>query len=373
MSAEREARIAEIEREFRRAGLPNLIEDYSAMEDIFTRALPFLTFVFLVELLNALNLDYPMWVNVLFVVGGLAIAAVAFGLANRARGRRFVSLPRRIGVPELTAFVVVPSLLPVVFGGQWRSGILTLAANLVLLALTYAVIGLGLFSIVRWAGARFFEQLEASLQLLVKAVPLLLFFALIMFFTTEIWQVFTSPEPARYWTAIVLFVLLGLAFLWVRIPASVRDLEQEVGVGGHPLRTRARVNMAVVVLVSQILQILFVVAAVWLFFVVIGALLVTADVRAGWLLGPEDVVLLVPFLGPGDIAVTAELLRVSTGVATFVGLYYAVQMLVDATYRDQFIDRVTVQMRDTFTARNEYLRLLYGPSTSSPDDPSEPR
>ena len=55
MSGERERRIAELEREFRRAGLPNLIEDYSAREDIFTRALPFLTFVFLVELLNALN------------------------------------------------------------------------------------------------------------------------------------------------------------------------------------------------------------------------------------------------------------------------------------------------------------------------------
>ena len=37
------ARIAELERGFRRDGLPNLILDFSAAEDIFTRAIPFLT------------------------------------------------------------------------------------------------------------------------------------------------------------------------------------------------------------------------------------------------------------------------------------------------------------------------------------------
>jgi hypothetical protein len=130
--------------------------------------------------------------------------------------------------------------------------------------------------------------------------------------------------------------------------------------------------MAVVVLVSQILQILFVAGAVWLFFVVIGALLVTADVRAGWLLGSDDVLLLVPFFGAGDIAVTGQLLRVSTGVATFVGLYYAVQMLVDATYRDQFIDRITDQMRDTFIARNEYLHLLDDDRNARPRSEGRP-
>lgn len=338
--------------------MPNLIEDYSPSEDIFTRALPFFAFVFVAELLNALNLDYPVWANVLFVVGGLAIGIGAFGLANRARGRPLFRTPDRVGVPELTAFIIVPAMLPLIFGWQWRSALITLGAQVILVALTYAVIGLGLFSIVRWAGAKFFQQLEASLQLLVKAVPLLLFFALIIFFTTEIWQVFSSPETPRYWTAIVLFVLLGLAFLSVRIPATVRDLEQEVGVGDRPLRPRARVNVAFVVLVSQILQILFVVAAVWLFFVAVGSLLITAKVRGAWLLVPDDVVFLVPFFGDGDIAISAALLRVATGVATFVGLYYAVQMLVDAAYRDQFIDQMTEQMRDTFAARREYLRLL---------------
>ena len=44
-----EARIEELERGFRRDGLPNLVVDYSAAEDVFTRALPFFALVFAVE------------------------------------------------------------------------------------------------------------------------------------------------------------------------------------------------------------------------------------------------------------------------------------------------------------------------------------
>jgi len=56
--------------------------------------------------------------------------------------------------------------------------------------------------------------------------------------------------------------------------------------------------------------------------------------------------------------ITWALLRVATGVAAFAGLYYAVAMLVDAAFRDQFVDRITEQLRDTFVARAAYLRLL---------------
>jgi hypothetical protein len=49
-----ESRIRELENGFRRDGLPNLIVDLSASEDIFTRAIPFLTLVFVVEIVNTL-------------------------------------------------------------------------------------------------------------------------------------------------------------------------------------------------------------------------------------------------------------------------------------------------------------------------------
>jgi hypothetical protein len=58
------------------------------------------------------------------------------------------------------------------------------------------------------------------------------------------------------------------------------------------------------------------------------------------------------------VQVTEELLRVSGAIAAFSGLYYAIAMLVDAAYRNEFLVEVTGEMRATFAARREYLELL---------------
>ena len=52
--------LAEYERRFRRAGLPLFIEDRSAREDVWTRAAPLLTLIFLSELLGAIDLDWSL-------------------------------------------------------------------------------------------------------------------------------------------------------------------------------------------------------------------------------------------------------------------------------------------------------------------------
>jgi hypothetical protein len=349
-------RIAELERGFRRDGLPNLILDFSAADDIFTRAIPFLALVFVLEVVNATDLDEPGWVNLLFALGGAAILFGAFGLLNLARGRRFFSVPSRVGRPELVAFVVLPAVLPIVFSQQFLFGFNTMLANAALLLLVYLVIGFGLVSIVRWAGARFFHQLGASVTVLVRAVPLLLFFSLVMFFTTEIWQVFTTPGPGAFWTAMALFVFLAMVFLAVRLPGVVREVQGESAVGDVPLRRKERLNLAAVALISEMLQVVFVSTAIWLFYVVLGSLLVNAAVREAWLLRPDDVILTIAWFGD-QVQVNEPLLRVATGVAAFVGLYYAVTILVDAAYRDQFVDSMTEELRDTFHRRSEYLEL----------------
>jgi hypothetical protein len=348
--------IAEYERRFRRAGLPNLIEDYSATEDVFTRALPFLTLVFVVEMLGAINLEWDsVAANVAAFLGGVALMLGAFGLLNVARGRPFASVPRKVGTPELAAFVVLPAALPLVFGGQWRSSLATLAGQLVLLGLVYVVVAYGVFSIVRWVGSRFVTQLRASLTLMVRALPLLLFFALVTFFTNEYWQMFATTRGVRYGSAIALFALLGAAFLLVRIPGSVRDLEREAELD-VPLRRAQRVNVGVVIFVSQALQVLFVTAAVALFFVVFGALLVNLEIQQDWT-NREPTVYALPWIGT-RLGLTHELLRVASGTAAFSGLYYSVAMVVDSQYRDEFVTGITDGMRETFAERRAYLRVL---------------
>lgn len=349
-------RIQELERGFRRDGLPNLIVDLSAAEDIFTRAIPFLALVFVLEIVNALDVDAG-WKNLLLAFGGAAVLIGAFGVLNVLRGRRFLSVPDRVGVPELAAFVLLPALLPVVFSGQFLFGFTTILVNLAIVGLAYVVVGFGLLSIVRWAGVRFFTQLRTSLTVLVRAVPLLLFFSLVMFFTQEIWLVFTAPGTATYWTAICMFVLLAAVFLSVRLPGVVNEVQAESQVGDVPLRRRERLNLAAVALISEALQVAFVSAAVWLFYVVLGALLVATPVREFWLLEADPVIWDLAWFGE-HVQVTAGLLRVATGVAAFAGLYYAVTILVDPAYRDQFVDALTVELRGTFERRAEYLELL---------------
>ena len=65
----------------------------------------------------------------------------------------------------------------------------------------------------------------------------------------------------------------------------------------------------------------------------------------------------IPFFGE-KLEITKQLVRTAAGVASFSALYYAVASAVDSTYRDEFIERLTQQLQETFRERGEYLELL---------------
>ena len=341
------------ERRFRRAGLPLLIEGWNASEDVFTRAAPLLSLVFVGEVLGALDRDWSLWANLGAAAGGLAILLSGFGLLNLVRGRRFFELPHRVGRLELAIFVILPALLPLVFSGQVVSAIVTAAANLALLALVYLVIGFGLVFILRWAARQLPEGLTASLSVLTRAVPLLLVFSLVLFINTEMWQVF-SLMPSAYLAAVAgLLALVGGAFLVGRLPREVVRLQGD----GPPLNAHQRVNVGLVMFVSQGLQVLVVSLAMAAFFVVFGALTIGPEVRESWIgtsgtsIGPS-----FELLG-GRLTITEELLRVSGAIAAFGGVYYAIAVLTDSTYREEFLDDIVGELRETFALRAEYLAL----------------
>ena len=141
MEAAGDERLREYERGFRRAGLPLFIADRSAATDIFNRAVPLIGFVFLAEVSAR-----STWSGRPGQRRGRCAALwrsswEASSSLNRSRGRPAVAIPTDVGKSELAAFVLVPALLPLIFGGQWLSAIVTAAGNLVLLGLIYAVVG----------------------------------------------------------------------------------------------------------------------------------------------------------------------------------------------------------------------------------------
>ena len=163
----------------------------------FAKALPLLTLVFVLEILNALNFDFGFWTNIGFLAGGIGISLGIIGALNVARGQPFFSVPRRVGPAEMLVFVLVPSLLPLLFGGQVTSAVVTLIGNTLLLGLVYLVFGFGAVSILEWAVRRFVSLFAASLSVLVRALSLLLFFLLVIFFSTETWQIWTFAAGAE--------------------------------------------------------------------------------------------------------------------------------------------------------------------------------
>ncbi len=143
-------------------------------------------------------------------------------------------------------------------------------------------------------------------------------------------------------------------FIIARLPREVANLERAVGTE-PPLERRQRVNVGLVMFVSQALQVLVVALAVAGFFVLFGALAVGPEVRESWIGSTGDVVgPTIPLFGE-DVQVTAELLSVSAGIGAFSALYYAIAVLTDATYRDEFLEELTSEMTDTFQARADYL------------------
>jgi hypothetical protein len=71
------------------------------------------------------------------------------------------------------------------------------------------------------------------------------------------------------------------------------------------------------------------------------------------------------------LLLTDSLLLVSGGIATFTGLYFAIALVTDPTYREEFLNGVTDDLREVFAVRAEYLAVRAGPTyvSQSPSGP----
>jgi hypothetical protein len=368
--SERANELREYERGFRRDGLPMFSEDFTPSRDVFNRGAPLIGLVFLGEMLGAGQLDWTWWQNLLAIAGGLGILLLAFGAINVAKGRPFRTIPETLGTAELAGFVLIPALLPLIFGGQLGSALGTAAANIGLLLLIYGVVAYGLLWIIRWVLARIATQLRSSLGLIAKAVPLLAIFVLLSFPTQELWGIFAHPTRGIYALIVGLFVLLGAAFLVVRLPREARRLEAEIGSGSPPLKRRQLVNVGLVMFVSQAAQVLIVSTMIALFLMIFGVLAVDDSLRVDWLGSAGHEIFHFTLFGE-RLELTSPLLRVAVGLAAFSGFYFVIAMLTDTTYREEFLEELTSEMRKSFRERAEYLELR-GKPVEAPAGTSAP-
>lgn len=373
--------IAVTERWFLDRGIPHFIEDYRASDDVFTRALPILALVFLVELLGAANLEWAWWVNLGALVAGVAVAVGLWAVVNAARGRRWSQLPDTVGPAELGAFVLIPAVLPLI-GGQVISAVVTAVVNLVLLGLIYLVLSYGLVPMTRWAFVQTSKQLGAVAGLFGRALPLLLLFTVALFINTEVWMVAASLDGLLFWTTVFFFVLAGTLFLLLRLPGELKklreqltgdalveacactpmeakagELEHEAAVEPVPLGRRQQGNVLLVLFFSQAVQVLLVSMAIALFFFVFGLFAIRPEVIDAWLgdIG-SDTVATWQFFGR-QIELTRALIHVAGFIGALSGFYFTVYVITDSTYREEFFTEIVADVRQSLAVRNVYLAL----------------
>ena len=388
---ERAEALRDTERWFLSRGIPHFIHGYSASRDILTRALPLLTLIFLFELLGALNFEWAWWANALAVAGGLVILIGGWALANALRGRPPLAPPARVGAWEIAVFVLVPALLPLLFGGQLRSAALTAGGNLLLVAVIYLGASYGVVPMTRWALGRLLRQLGSMLDLLVRTLPLLALVVVFLFLQVESWEVAAELQGPFYGVVIGAFVVLGLGFMLVRLPreigrlANFEDWADAVAMArGSPIESLARTmpaasssrslsrrewgNVGLVVLFSQAVQILLAAVVMGAFFVGFGMVLVGPELVERWVGSAPNVLATVDAWGR-TMVLTEELVRVAGFLAAFSGLYFTVSAMTDETYRAEFHDEVVGEVREALAVRAVYLAAVEGHALTDPDQP----
>jgi len=268
-------------------------------------------------------------------------------LANRLRVRPTFARPD-IGPVEVGLFIVVPALVPLVSGGQWRS-------------------------------------------VLVRALPLLLLVVIVVFYTVEPFQIAHSLPSALIVIAICLFLLVATLFAAIRVPRQVEELSNAESwdvlherVTATPatalwsalprrrppppsLSRKEWLNVGLVVMASEAVLVLLVGAAMFAFLVALGVVTVPIELARTWIGGRPDVLFSFHAFGV-RLGMTTELLEAAGFLAGFAALQFTVSLLSDSSYQEEFLHRLREELRESLAARAVYLRVMIeaAPGLSEP-------
>ena len=274
---------------------------------------------------------------------------------------------RRLTTSRLLAVALVGLLVAVPVGvaiGWWvhestegrnngvSAGIAVGATVLLLVAAAYAGRALQVRLIVRWALRHSLTSLELLVPLVTRAMPMLLLFVTFLFINTEVWMVASALDGGTLWGAVLLFAAVAVGFLVVRLIEEVDRLDDEVG--RDELGDKAdvvglqRTNLVLVLLITQAFQVLLLALAVFVFFIVFGAVAMREDVLVAWI--GDD--LTYPW---GIRPVSLELVQVSVFLAAFSGLYFAVYAVTDETYRREFFTDILGELEQALRVRVRYV------------------
>lgn len=385
---ERDRLCRETERWFVRRGVPHFIADYSASADIWTRAAPFLAMVLFAELFLTFGDRFAGWGQAAVFASGVAVIVAVVAVINLLRKRPAMSLPDDIGPLELAAFVFVPAALPALADSNTVANSLlnTVLFNLAVLVVTYAVVSYGLVPLIRWSIVRFFKELNGLIDLLGKSLPLLLLFSAFLVLNAEMWQVAQDLPNAYFALVLATLVLLGSTFVglslrrsnpadsgfasWAEVVAGctssplagVSEPAADRPISPPPLDRATRRNISLMQFVGVSIQVLLVAGLIFGFYILFGLLTVREETLLQWVaddsLNRSGDLLWSSRLFGNEMILTRAHVVVAGFIGAFSGLQFAVSVLTDATYREEFAADVAGEVRENLAVRVLYHETL---------------
>jgi hypothetical protein len=362
-----------------------MIEGYGFVGHVLPRMLPALTFVALASLAWLVPLrtaGSSRWV----LLGIVSAVTVGAWLTLSLFVRRLPRFSRVATIAILAGYALMPVAVPLLQLAV--DGVVTppggrafgLLGFVVFFAITFAVTLLattyGFGTLLRRAIQHAVHDLRNSVHLLGRALPVLLFVTLFLFFTGELWQLMNRLP---WWR----LGLVGALFVAVTVLASAARLRDEIGrveqdlsprmlttaCQGTPLARvpiedmasagdirvvalngRQKRNLLLGLAIRQLVQAVAVGLASFSFFVILGLLVVTPATAEQWIMAP-------PAYSPLFPTVPLALLKNATLLAGFGSMYFAVTSMSDADHRRQFFAPIIDDIERTLAVRAVYLAV----------------
>lgn len=389
----------DVEEWFLRRGMPTVARSASTLRNTLLRAVPaLLGFACIYLLITCIDLTWraadpdtyasdviPAWYVGTFL-GVIVLGFVVGWLANRYV-RRATLRVRDVDAITLGAPLIL-LLLPVLDAVTGIDGDLlgNMLANLIVMVIVLLLTKVGLGAIFVWSIRQALSQGMALTSLAARALPMILLVTLFAFLSDGMWTVTSSLSRADLWQVVT--ILIGIAsglvlvvirdemrtmlrgisctheeLLEHRFPADALSMDE--GEGGLPIRiTRWETfNATAILIISQAIQIGFLVTLVFAFFCVFGSVTIPDTVLEAWTGHPPTPGTLMGF----ELPVSNELVHTSLFLAAFSAVSFAASSVNDPRYRQSFFDPLLRDVTITITARN-----MYYASGVAPDDAPSP-
>jgi hypothetical protein len=369
-----------IERWFAGRGVPQLIEGFSTEQRMDQRALPFIAgwIVIGTVLLWAFRPDASLAENgvamALMILASFAVLGAILLLRRHppfGSGRLDLVDVAMIGLVPGTAAAVVHQAPSIVIG--------VAGSVLVGVGIIYLVTGFGLLEVAVWAVRFLRAQLTQIATLVSRTMPVLLILVVFLLFASELWQAAHTLGGADLAAVIALLMLVATVLVVTRASSEVREIEEQrdwaailallPGTPAEPLmddviRTDAplprrlawqeRLNLVLLMLVSQLVQSLFVAVLVLLFLVALGLLAIPASVQETWVGEPARELVGFQLLGEPRL-LSVELLVTAGLLGGVSALYFTGLALTDAAFRADFHARVVGDVEQIMAVHAAYL------------------